>query len=210
MSLNTENKSVLQEWTFGLSFMQQSVLLTAVRGPDGIPKYHSVKYLLRWYRRCILLSSFMGRVVPNPYDSDGGSFLGPSIDPPPSRDPENPPCHARSADDWCDRDGPGGFMGHTCWESPARYWTAGMDALVSQYLQAADELPHHWQMHFMHAVEIVGYKHPELLIRQWWRVVYDRLVHDMHLFVETEEQMDRRLGDKRETWLERCDDALVK
>jgi len=43
--------------------MQQSVLLTAVRGPDGLPKYHSSKYLLRWYRRCILLSAMDGRVL---------------------------------------------------------------------------------------------------------------------------------------------------
>lgn len=26
-----------------------------------------------------------------------------------------PPCHAKPRDEWCDRDGPGGFMGHTCY-----------------------------------------------------------------------------------------------
>lgn len=25
-----------------------------------------------------------------------------------------PPCHSRPRDEWCDKDGPGGFMGHTC------------------------------------------------------------------------------------------------
>lgn len=24
------------------------------------------------------------------------------------------PCHSRPREQWCDRDGPGGFMGHTC------------------------------------------------------------------------------------------------
>lgn len=182
MSLNTEKRSVLQDWTFEISFMQQSVLLTAVRGPDGIAKYHPVKYLLRWYRRCILLSSFWGRVVPNPYDSDGGSFLGASIE-----------------------------VAEMLVENGEKYdWRPMMDDLVGDYLRAADELPHHWQMHFMHAVEIVGYKHPDPEIRAWWSQVYGRLVADMHLFPESEEQLDRRLGDRRETWLERCDEALVK
>lgn len=27
---------------------------------------------------------------------------------------EEYPCHALPRDQWCDRDGPGGFMGHTC------------------------------------------------------------------------------------------------
>jgi hypothetical protein len=72
-------KSVIQPWTFDLSFMQQTVLLTAVRGPDGLPKYGGVKMLLRWYRRCILLSSLDdGIVLDNPYDPRGGSFMGPS------------------------------------------------------------------------------------------------------------------------------------
>jgi len=26
-----------------------------------------------------------------------------------------PPCHGRPKTEWCDKDGPGGFMGHTCW-----------------------------------------------------------------------------------------------
>lgn len=176
-------KSVLQEWTFGITFMQQSVLLTAVRGPDGIPKYHSVKYLLRWYRRCILLSSFEGRVVESPYDDDGGSFLGPSIGP-------------ALTGGWVADE----FLGD---------WRPKMDELVDAYLKSTDELPHHWQMHFMHAVEIVGYKHPKADVRAWWNQVYLRLVHDFHLFPETEAQMDSRLGDNREAWLQRCDGALV-
>lgn len=29
-----------------------------------------------------------------------------------------PPCHAKPRAQWCDRDGPGGFMGHTCTVPP--------------------------------------------------------------------------------------------
>jgi hypothetical protein len=29
----------------------------------------------------------------------------------------DPPCHARPKSEWCDRDRPGGFMGHTCYRT---------------------------------------------------------------------------------------------
>jgi hypothetical protein len=73
-------RSVLQDWVQGLTMMQQTVLLTAIRGPDGTPKYGSVKMLLRWFRRCVLLSAIDGKVLDNPCDSNGGSFTGPSLD----------------------------------------------------------------------------------------------------------------------------------
>lgn len=171
-------KPVTQPWTHELTFMQQTVLLTAVRGPDGSPKYGPTKMLLRWYRRCTLLSSLDGGVVlADPFDPNGGSFMGPSI-------------HCRVAD--ADYD-----------------WQFYMNEIVSQYLRELDALPHHFQLHFMHAAEIVGYKHPDPIIRMWWHRTYLRLVHDMHLWEETEEQMDRRLGDSREQWLERNDAATV-
>lgn len=52
---------VTQEWVHRLPFMQQTVLLTAVRGPDGIRKYHPCKDLLRWFRRCTLISALAVR-----------------------------------------------------------------------------------------------------------------------------------------------------
>ncbi|MGH6753369.1 MAG: hypothetical protein ACREDP_14485, partial [Bradyrhizobium sp.] len=66
-----------------------------------------------------------------------------------------------------------------------------------------------FQLHFLHAAEIVGYKHPDLQIRGWWHNTYLRLVHDMHLWPETEAQMDSRLGDDRSGWLARNDPATV-
>jgi hypothetical protein len=155
--------------------MQQSVLLTAVRGPDGIPKYGSIKMLLRWYRRCILKSSFLGRVMTDPIDSDGGSFLGASLD---------------GGDD-------------------LDHWTDRMLAHVNDYLKTLDGIPHHFQLHFMHAVEILGYKHPDDEIRHWWNQLYYRLANDMHLHPESETQLDRRLGDTRAGWLERADPATI-
>ena len=82
-----------------------------------------------------------------------------------------------------------------------------MDNLVADYLRSLDAIPHHFQLHLLHAVEIVGYKHPDRLIRGWWSRVYVRLVNDMHLHPESEVQMDARLGDTREGWLHRADPA---
>lgn len=165
---------VTQPWCHGITFMQQTVLLTAVRGPDGIAKYHPCKYLLRWFRRCILVSAMDGRVLTSPIEEGGGSFTGPSLQ--------------------CTTGGD---------------WRPDMTLLVGDYLRALDELPHHFQMHFMHAVEILGFKHPDQEIRAWWHQTYERLVHDMHLWPETEEQLDQRLGDDRSGWLARNDEATV-
>jgi hypothetical protein len=75
-------RNVLQDWVSELSFMQQTVLLTAVRGPDGIGKTHPVKHLLRYFRRTILYSAFESHehgkpvILDNPYEDGGGSFTG--------------------------------------------------------------------------------------------------------------------------------------
>jgi len=178
--------AVTQPWTHSLTFMQQTVLLTAVRGPDGLPKYSGVKYLLRWYRRCILVSSLDGGVIlENPYTPVGGSFMGPSFD-------EN-------------------RLSMDTNENPRRpaTWQDHMDDIVSQYLRELDGIPHHFQLHLMHSFEIVGYKHPSVEIRDWFNLAYQRLVHDLHLWPETEEQLDARLNDTRDGWLARADKATV-
>ena len=75
-------RSVIQDWVFDLPLMQQTVLLTGIRGPDGMAKYSSPKFIARWFRRCILLSAVDGCVLNNPVTLGGGSFTGPSVDNP--------------------------------------------------------------------------------------------------------------------------------
>ena len=156
--------------------MQQSGLLSAVRGPDGSPKYGAVKYLCRWFRRCILLSALDRKVLDDPCLNNGGSFTGPSLGT--NHDPAT--------------------------------WEIGMNSIVDQYLRELDALPHHFQLHFMHAAEIVGYKHPEARIRAWWNNLYQRLVKDMHLRPESEADLDDRLGDSRSGWLKHADPATIQ
>lgn len=156
---------VTQEWTHSLPCMQQTVLLTAVRGPDGVAKYHPCKYLIRWFRRCVLLGALDHNVFTDPHDPRGGSFTGPS------------------------------YEGDRLVE-----WEEPMNKVVERYLQSLDELPHHFQLHFMHAAEIIGYKHPDRRIRSWWNWLYRELVKDMHLCVESEHDLDYRLGDSEAQW----------
>lgn len=162
-----------QPWTHDLTVMQQSVLLTAIRGPDGVAKYHPCKYLTRWYRRCVLVGALDHNIFTNPHDPRGGSFTGPSY---------------KTAY----LDGKPVFPDHD--------WRQEMNSVVRDYLRSLDELPHHFQLHLLHAAEIVGYKHPTAEIRDWWHWLYRELVRDMHLTIETEEELDFRLGDSEAQW----------
>jgi hypothetical protein len=163
---------VLQPWLADISFMQQSVLISACRGPDGLHKNHIAKVLLRWMRRCFLYSALDRRILYTPYEQGGGSFTG--------------PCNVGGLFSW----------------PPGPRETTAIDEAVAQYHRTLDEVPHHFQTHFLHAAEILGYKHPDHAIRQWWNGVYCGLVKDMHLAPETESAMDYRLGDDEKQWRE--------
>ena len=89
------------------------------------------------------------------------------------------------------------------------HWSDRMQAHINDYLRNVDALPHHYQMHFMHAVEICGYKHPDAEIRMFWNRLYLRLVNDFHLHPESEAELDDRLGDTRSGWLKRADPATT-
>jgi len=156
-------QSVLQDWVMELPLMQQTVLLTATRAPDGLIKHHPVKTLCRWLRRCYLISAFDKCVLEDPDDERGGSFMGP------------------------------------CRTDKVR----NINHALQLYIDTGDEIPLHFHFHLQQAAEILGYKHPNLKTREWWLVAYRRLVAFGHTNPETEDQMDRRLQDVKETWLER-------
>ena len=58
-------------------------------------------------------------------------------------------------------------------------------------------LPEHWYAHIMHALEIIGYKHPNLQLRAVADSLYRKMVGNLHLNPETEQQMDSRLTEDR-------------
>ncbi len=160
-----------QDWVCRLTIMQQSVLFAAIRNADGVPKRHPSKGLLRWYRRCVLLSAFDSRALSTPNEPGGGSFTGTL-----SNDSSNP-------------------------------WS--LEQAADYFVDARDEMTLHYYAHAMHAFEIVGFKHPDIHTREFWRGVYVRLCEALHMHPETEPEMDRRLGDIEALWQERNDPSSV-
>lgn len=173
---------VTQAWTWKLPMMQQTVLLTAVRGADNVPKYDNAKMIIRWLRRCVLVSALDRCVWTDPYSAGGGSFTGPSFV-------------------WSYSTVTGNRETTT--------WQQKMHDLFDVYLQGVDAMPHHAHMHFMHAVEILGYKHPDNEIRKFWCELYYRFCRDMHVLPEPIEMMNNRLGDNRDDWLAHSDPATI-
>lgn len=151
---------VLQDWIYDLPMQQQSVLMLACRGPDGVQKHHPAKHVVECFRACVLKAAHYGR----PLESG-----------------ERTP----------------GFMtleGFNC----DKFWN---DAVTGNYFDFIDELPHHYHLHLMHGAQIIGYKHPKELFRNRWRLFYLRCCADMHLHLETEDEMDARLNDfDRVSW----------
>lgn len=156
--------SVLNPWVQDLPFMQQSVLLSAIRNADGTPKFHKQKALLKWYRRCVLVSAFDQRELRTPDEPGGGSFTGPVAD---------------------------------------------IHKALDDFIDSRDEMTLHYYAHAMHGFQILGYKHPDPTIRTFWIEAYIRMAHALHLFPETRDQMDSRLGDTKEGWEARNDPSTT-
>lgn len=175
--------SVTQPWVLECSMMQQTVLLGIVRGPDSTAKYHPVKAVLRWYRRCLLYSALDGDVIRDPWDLRGGSFTGPSCNPPAQWVQDDP-------------------------ESTLLKWQQEMDMKFTDFMKTMDEMPIHFWLHMMHAIEIMGYKHSDPFIAGWWRKCYVRMVLAMHVLPEPEDALDERLGDNQVAHMRSTDEAF--
>lgn len=61
-----------------------------------------------------------------------------------------------------------------------------------------DHCPMHFIAHLMHASEVIGYCHPDENIAELWSEIYEMIVHELHLNVETREHFHKRLADNAE------------
>lgn len=109
-------------------------------------------------------------------------------------------CILKSAFDGCQLHNPG-EPGGGSFTGPVY----SIEAALDSFIWARDEMTLHYFAHAMHAFEIMGYKYPDPLYRDFWHRAYTRCVDAMHMMPETEAQMDRRLCDNPETWMERED-----
>jgi hypothetical protein len=148
-------QSVIQNWLILLPMMQQTVLLSALRGPDGMAKVNIGKNICRHIRRVVLVDASQVQV-----DRCGTSmvlkqtsFMGPEDDPGNEIFAYDVACFIR---DW-------------------------------------DCLPFHFVMHILHAVEIIGYHHPDEAERDKWGMFYAEMCDALHLGAESVERLDFRL-----------------
>lgn len=58
-------------------------------------------------------------------------------------------------------------------------------------------LPLHWYTHVMHALEIIGYKHPKNREQDLAIILYSSMVYALHLNTESPSEMIMRLSEDR-------------
>jgi hypothetical protein len=68
------------------------------------------------------------------------------------------------------------------------------------YRKNLDHYPHHFVMHMVHAIEIIGYCHPDLNTRLTWSSYYLMLCRGLHVNPESKEQLDARLNASEEVF----------
>ena len=145
-----KKKSVVQDWLSDLTWKQQTVLLAATRGCDGVAKEDASKHCHKIMRSCILENAGTANT---------------------------------------------GFMTVTGDPSVDQLLMDGHWNRIKDFRKDIDMYPMHYVLHFTHAAEILGYKHPEVKWRGFWFQVYSLFVDAMHLHIETEEELDFRLRD---------------
>lgn len=135
-------ESVVKSWIADIPFKMQVVLLSALRGCDGIPKEDISKQITRAFRSVLLFPAVTNHNDPN-------MFM--SVDP-------------------------------------------DLDKHIAYFSQHLDHYPNHFVTHLIHAFEIVGYKHPDLDVRNLWFAGYKACAEGMHLRIEAEHSLDERLS----------------
>jgi hypothetical protein len=71
------------------------------------------------------------------------------------------------------------------------------EADLTGFLRNWDQYPMHFIQHLMHACQVIGYKHPSTDKGYIFRVAYQRIVRKLHLYPESEANMDVRLMEDR-------------
>lgn len=64
-------------------------------------------------------------------------------------------------------------------------------------LRAIDHYPTHFIFHLIHAIEVIGFNHPSILVCDSYTLRYRKLVRSLHLNPETYSQCNERLNEDR-------------
>ncbi len=73
-----------------------------------------------------------------------------------------------------------------------------LDLRFEAFRKNLDHYPHHYVMHLIHCIEIIGYKHPNNQTKYRWYTYYVILCKGLHLNFETEYELDKRLNAREE------------
>ena len=80
-----------------------------------------------------------------------------------------------------------------------QFMEVALPDLIQEKSPVAKELEfctQHYYSHLMHTLEIVGYHHPDLRIALRAQALYTGMVRLFHLWPESKEDLDKRLGTK--------------
>lgn len=67
--------SVLQQWVQECSLREQGTLVLALRGPDGVPKEHGSKNVVRALRGCVMITGATGQPLMPGMNLPDDSFM---------------------------------------------------------------------------------------------------------------------------------------
>ena len=73
-------------------------------------------------------------------------------------------------------------------------WREPMMKYVDDYCGDMDDVPMHFHLHFLHASEILGCRHPDPIVRSWRGKCYASIVDAMHLCPESLKALNDRLS----------------
>lgn len=74
---------------------------------------------------------------------------------------------------------------------------------MNAFADNLDHYPHHFVMHMIHAVEVIGYCHPDEATRSVWQGFYIIFCNGLHVPFESKAEMDRRLDADEDEFGER-------
>ena len=80
---------------------------------------------------------------------------------------------------------------------PGSFFVHGIPTPKTFKASAFGHYPQHWVAHVMHAIEVLGYRHPNKGVQMVWRGIYLKFCHDLHVNPETFEQFKKRLSEDR-------------
>lgn len=80
---------------------------------------------------------------------------------------------------------------------PGSFFVPGTPDPDTFKASAFGHYPQHWVAHVMHAIEVLGYRHPDTDERQRWHQIYLKFCHGLHVMPESASQMFTRLSEDR-------------